>query len=56
MLNFWFYRGQTGKNDSDFAGNGLKMIINTMKIIWDASLLWLRNKNGQPMDTNFLTA
>ena len=27
-----------------------------MKIIWDASLLWLRNKNGQPMDTNFLTA
>ena len=21
----------------------------------DASLLWLRSKNGQPMDTNFLT-
>ena len=28
--------------------------VNTMKIIWDASLLWLRNKNGQPMDTNWL--
>ena len=27
-----------------------------MKIIWDASLLCLRNKNGRPMDTNFLTA
>ena len=24
-----------------------------VKIIWDASLLWLRNKNGRPMDTNF---
>ena len=24
-----------------------------MKIIWDASLLWLRIKNGQPMDANF---
>ena len=24
--------------------------------MWDASLLWLRSKNDQPMDTTFLTA
>ena len=24
--------------------------------MWDASLLWLRGQNGQPMETNFLTA
>ena len=24
--------------------------------MWDASLLWVRSKDGQPKDTNFLTA
>ena len=58
MLNFWVYRGQTGKNDPILLAMVSKCLSSKYNEnhMWDASLLWLRNKNGQPMDTNFLTA
>ena len=59
MLNFWLYMsGVKQVKMIRFCWQWSQNVyqVNTMKIIWDASLLWLRNKNGRPMDTNFLTA
>ena len=61
-VKFLALQGSNRQKCSNFAGSGLKMFTKKIQLkirivwhMWDASLLWLHSKDGQPMDT-FLTA
>ena len=58
MLTFWLYRGQTGKNDPILLAMVSKCLSSkyTEKTYEMLRYYGYATKNGQPMDTNFLTA
>ena len=57
MLNFWLYRGQTGKNDPILLAMVSKCLSSKYNENHNYEMLrYYGYANGQQMDTNFLTA